>query len=183
MNPINFSSLRWIIIGFTLCCFNCDVWSDNKSKSKGCVIVNETITPKFSTEEYKKFEKKIILEGDTDAYYYYHFRHYGPEMLQYSLIMACRYNYPRAYFDVYNHLIISLYESNKIPVDSTAWNFAFDFLKKGASIGEVNALREMHYLYKKGNQYIEPDSSKANYYKVLLEEVRRKAKAKNDSLK
>lgn len=181
MNPIDFSSLRWIVICFTLFYFNCDVRSDNKSK--GCVIVNETITPEFSAEEFKEFERKIILEGDANAYYYYLLHHYGPEMLQYSIIMACRYNYPRAYYDVYSHLIISLYGSNKIPVDSTVWNVAFDFLKKGANLKEINALDELHYLYKKGNQYIKPDSSKANYYKALAEEVWRKEKAKKDSLK
>lgn len=139
---------------------------------KDVTVITETITPNFTEEENIQFEKSIILLGDIESYKKYSLHHYGPEMLQYSIIMACKYNYPRAYFDVYDHIVENLYEYNNVTIDSMTWHIAFQFLKKGAELKDPSALRKMISIYKNGNHYITPDSTMEAAYKKELYKIK-----------
>lgn len=128
-------------------------------------IINETITPSFSNKENSEFELRIIKYGDVDAYENYMLHHFGPEMLQYSIIMACKYNYPKAYYDIYSFIVEDLYKKNGISIDSVAWNNSFDFLVKSANLKYARALRELSIIYKNGNEFIKADTTKFLFYK------------------
>ena len=85
---------------------------------------------------------KIILEGDTSAYrslfiafldYRYH-----EEFLFYAMVMANKYNYPQAYFDVYDFLT-NIYLKDVENIDHTTANISTFYLLEAYKKGHHQA--------------------------------------------
>jgi TPR repeat protein len=113
----------------------------NFRKEKG-IPVNYSEIPDW------ELEKLVIEKGDTSAYYdlFVVYLDYSFEkFLPYALIMANRYNYPQAYYDVYDRLW-NLYE-NPDTLDTTTKKMALEYLEKAAKMGHSQAkqtLEEYH---------------------------------------
>ncbi|MBP5426524.1 MAG: hypothetical protein J6Y29_01280 [Clostridiales bacterium] len=100
-------------------------------------------------------EKLVIEKGDTSAYYdlFVSYLDYSPEkFLPYALIMANKYNYPQAYYDVYDRLWY-LYE-NSDSLDVTTKKIALEYLEKAAQKGHTQARQTLE-------EYLEHESSVA----------------------
>lgn len=68
--------------------------------------------------------------------------------LYYSFIMANKYQYAPACYNVYQQ-IIQMYAPNNKPVDSNSYNMAVFYLQKGAMLGDVSCIRELDSINKK----------------------------------
>lgn len=100
-------------------------------------------------------EKLVIEKGDTSAYYdlFVSYLDYSPEkFLPYALIMANKYNYPQAYYDVYDRLWY-LY-GNPDSLDVATKKFALEYLEKAAQKGHAQARQTLE-------EYLEHESSVA----------------------
>lgn len=105
------------------------------------------------------------MKGDTIAYdeYVFHAKRDSPECLPYALFMANNYNYSKAYSDVY-FLTIVFYKHSNLTIDSVSYSFAFQYLLKGAELGNPNCNNDLAHIYYFGNRYIEQDTVKAKEF-------------------
>lgn len=103
---------------------------------------------KGDTLAYIKCEEIYMLSGHAGAF------------LSYSIEMANKRKYPRAYYDVYNYLhgIDNNYiESSEFievglsKLNPETRNMAFSYLKKAASMGHKKAIEELKKYDSKGN--------------------------------
>lgn len=113
-----------------------------------------------SREDVEERKNKVLKTGDGGAYDalgtdYLREKHYE-EYLAYSLYMANKYNYPRAYYYVY-HCITLMYEKNHILIDEKSKEMALTYLKKGVALKESNSLGEYGELLMEG-KYVKKDS-------------------------
>lgn len=161
----NINLMRKILISYTVLIITL-MLNVNFSAFSKCSITHQTITPKYSLEEYERLEKRIWETGDKEAYYKYIITNYDFGMLPYAIIMAEKYKLPSAYDDAY-YALMDLYEYNKIKMDSTTWNQALHFLEKGAELNDSNCIKTLYDIYKNGNEYTTPDSTKCRYYENL----------------
>lgn len=106
-----------------------------------CNFKKEKVIPmNYSERSDSELEKLVIEKGDTTAYYELSINYldYPSErFLPYALIMANKYNYPQAYFDVYDRLWY-LYDSPD-SLDNTSKEMALEYLRKAASKGHIQA--------------------------------------------
>jgi hypothetical protein len=94
----------------------------------------------YSERSDSELEKLVIEKGDTSAYYelFVVYLDYPFEkFLPYALIMANKYNYQQAYFDVYDRLW-NLYDNPDL-LDNTSKKMAIEYLQKAASRGHTQA--------------------------------------------
>lgn len=113
------------------------IMSCNFKKDKG-IPINYSETPD------SKLEKLVIDKGDTSAYYdlFVVYLDYSSEkFLPYALIMANKYNYPQAYYDVYDCLW-NFYESSD-SLDITTKIMALEYLQNAAQRGHTQALQKL----------------------------------------
>ena len=118
-------------------------------------------------ENPKELRKAVIEKGDTSAYYslfmmYLDFQ-YPEEILFYSLIMADKYNYPDAYFDVFSCLtdVNRYYEKDNDDWSLDSLNndlreMAVKYLIKAADKGHKQAKEVLEDYYLKG-KYVKKD--------------------------
>jgi len=124
------------------------------------------------TSSDKELSRSILQQGDSSAYYELSMQYldYGYEhFLPYSLIMANKYNYPQAYFDVYDCLLL-LYGSEPKDIcllDSVTQKIAIEYLKKASSEGHSQARSILGEYYLEGI-YFEKDTLLGN---LLVEEA------------
>ena len=114
--------------------------------------------------------ERLVLEGNTDAYdeLYIAYMDIGEvRLLPYALLMANKYDYTNAYYDVYCCLAF-LYWDNCVEtecfldsLDIQTRTMALEYLKKAADKGETNALRDLGWLYLEG-KHVEKDSVLGN---------------------
>lgn len=104
--------------------------------------------------------KELVLKGDTLAYdelqTAYLDEKYKEEYLLYSIVMADKYNYPPAYFQVYNCLT-GVFESGKVIIDKKTIDLALKYLEKGVELNECQATKELGELYLEG-KYVPKDT-------------------------
>lgn len=106
---------------------------------------------------------KIVFKGDKLAYrelaMIYGLSGHRSEYLYVSLIMAIKYDYDQAYYDVYNNL----YEMNSYikeekeetieslsVLDKETRTFAFKYLEKAAKKGHLKAIKSLMLYDKEG---------------------------------
>jgi TPR repeat protein len=141
-----------------LCC-NCT--------NKGSDDINDgmmRMNPPAEPEDYGK----IVLNGDTDAYYAVHVEymnfHYPEESLFYALVMANKYDYQEAYFDVFE----CLYDLNNEyqhanegwrldSLDETSRKMALEYLVKATEKGHKQSKEILGEYYLEG-LYVEKDT-------------------------
>lgn len=117
--------------------------------------------------------KSLAIRGDTLAYIYLsHF--FMPEnyfeFLPYALIMANKYDYSFAYFDVFD-CIWQIYDNgldNEIylldSLDANTQKMAIDYLKKGVKKGNKNCMEVLGDYYIVG-KYVQKDTLLGNELK------------------
>lgn len=92
------------------------------------------------------YKRSIIFEGNKQSYdnlfIYYVDYPFSDEIFIYAFVMATKYNYPQAYFDLYS--IISHVHVNDIDkIDENTAELALHYLKKAASLGHHQAEEEI----------------------------------------
>ncbi len=120
-----------------------------------------------------------VLKGDTMAYKelqrYFSCSSNPEELLPYAFLMANKYNYRMAYFDVY-HSFWYIYSETSYSLslldslDKITQNLALEYLQKAAKLGERNSIHTLGKYYYEG-KYFEQDTAlgkemKENAFKV-----------------
>lgn len=124
------------IITFTLSCRQ----QDTKKENTGIFLYKQT---SFTNEELKILLDKSIVTGDTliynQAMSHYIFRNMGEEVYVSSLIMAHKFKYPQAYYNIY--IILSHLNSGETLNDlgESIKYKAFYYLIKSYELGCVEA--------------------------------------------
>lgn len=144
MKPIYILSL------IAICFFSC------KQKTEKPI---EVITMNH-TRSIDTLKELVLSKGDTIAYNELHTafmnEKYLEEYLLYSIIMANKYNYPPAYYQVYDCLT-SIYEHHSIEIDEKTKALAITYLKRGVYLNECQSTKELGDLYLEG-KYVPKDT-------------------------
>lgn len=120
-----------------------------KSKTQETKVEDATSEMKtMAIEKMNTFKNKILNIGDTIAYNEvlseYFITNRSNDVLYYSILMANKYKYPKASFDVYLILTNGLTrESLNQNLDSITFNFAFEYLTKSSKQGYEIATKEL----------------------------------------
>ena len=114
--------------------------SCNNSDKKS--IINEEVSMNQTSKSLSELGSLVIDDGDTLAYYdlsvaYLDMSH-PEEFLVYALIMANKYDYPQAHFDVYSCLV-NVYYSDITKIDEITATLAIKYLKSAAKKGHEQA--------------------------------------------
>jgi hypothetical protein len=95
----------------------------------------------FSTNE-NELKKAILFNGDIDAYNSLSIAYldysFQEEFLLYAMIMANKYKYPQAYFDVFTCLT-DIYFADISKIDEETANLAIEYLLKAYNKGHHQA--------------------------------------------
>jgi len=112
------------------------------------------------TRPINELKELVLTKGDTVAYdelaTAFMNEKYPEEYLIYSIIMADKYNYSPAYFQVY-YCLTSTFEHHVVPIDIKTKNLALKYLKKGVDLNESQAIRFLSELYMTG-KYVSKDT-------------------------
>ena len=137
--------------------------SDKLKETAEWVCGNATSKPVNELES-------LVLKGDTNAYdelFIAYLDIGSTRLLPYALLMANKYDYTDAYYDVYFCLTLlywddCLDESCYLDsLDIQTRTMALEYLKKAADKGERNALRDLGWLYLEG-KHVKKDSILGN---------------------
>lgn len=97
------------------------------------------------TITFEELRNRVVLNGDVEAYYdlkiSYYDRDYSQEILFYSILMANKYDYDQAYYDVFLNLT-NIYYHNGWQIDDVTAELAMNYLFKAAEIGHRQATDE-----------------------------------------
>ena len=116
-----------------------------------------------ATRPEKELEQLILQKGDASAYYELSIQYldYGYErFLPFALIMANKYNYPQAYFDVYSCLtdLYGCYMDEELYLlDETTQKMAIEYLQEGSLKGHSQSRETLGEYYMQGI-YFEKDT-------------------------
>jgi len=102
----------------------------------GCNMENEKSDNSSMNQPSKsitELKEAVIIKGDTNAYYELSVAYldytFQEEFLIYAVIMANKYDYPQAYFDVFTCLT-DVYLSDISKIDDETANLAIEYLLK-----------------------------------------------------
>ncbi|MGE5436665.1 MAG: hypothetical protein ACM3O3_05505 [Syntrophothermus sp.] len=113
-----------------------------------------------NTRPINELKELVLLKGDTVAYdeleTAFMNEKYKEEYLIYSMIMANKYNYPRAYFQVY-YCLVSIYEHHLGTIDLETKTLALKYLRRGVELKECQSTKELGNLYLDG-KYVPKDT-------------------------
>lgn len=109
-------------------------------------LENDDISLNYVSESKRNLTNSVIRDGDTNAYNsldtYFMDEPYTEEFLFYALIMANKYKYPQAYYDVYFYLTV-LFTSDMNQIDEETAKMAIKYLLMAADSGHHQALDEV----------------------------------------
>jgi len=129
----------YLLFLIALCSFSC-----KKEHEKYIEVVSMN-----NTRPINELKKLVLSKGDTVAYNEletaFMNEKYSEEYLLYSIVMADKYNYHRAYFHVYNCLT-SVFEFNVGEIDEATKALAIKYLKKGAELNDPESTKENTFL-------------------------------------
>lgn len=145
------STLLFVVITFVLHC--------------ECSSQNDT----YSIEDIKKLQTKIT-NGDVIAYNEYktycEYKSKSPiDVLPYSLLMANKYSYPAAYYDI-SYFLISWYSSNEVKMDSILYSTILSYLERGCSARDYQCCQLLAIIYFVGDIYTTRDTLLAKEYAI-----------------
>ena len=104
--------------------------------------------PRLDNPSITKTElrNQIVIHGDIKAYedlkIWYYDMDYQQEILFYSFLMANKYDYVQAYYDVFHNLVIEYYV-NEWSIDDTTADLAMSYLFKAAEKEHDQAKEEV----------------------------------------
>jgi hypothetical protein len=131
-----------------------------ESVSENQLIGNEYSPNKdkfnFNDKKLQENLRKVIYEGDIQAYKsaskQYIINGYYKEFLYYAIVMAEKYNYKEAYWDVSTILTSE-------PNNSFTSQYASYCLLKAFEMGDIGAKQSVNYIYKDKGKKIPKSSS------------------------
>jgi cellulose synthase/poly-beta-1,6-N-acetylglucosamine synthase-like glycosyltransferase len=116
-----------------------------------------------NTRPIKELKKLVLSKGDTIAYKelsiaYLNVPFYEEEYLLYSIIMADKYKFPKAYFNVY-WCLTSIFEFHIYTgkIDEKTKDLALKYLKEGVELNDGESTHVLSELYLEG-KYVPKDS-------------------------
>lgn len=125
-----------IIISICLLLIGCDLKKEDTMKKEEDAPMNQPLRSE------KNLKEMVLNNGDTDAYYELSIAYldhpYQEEFLLYAMIMANKYDYPQAYFDVFDCFVLS-YWSDVSKIDEQSANLAIEYLIKAYERGHHQA--------------------------------------------
>lgn len=131
--------MKWVIlITLGLAVLGCNIKKNESSfnSNKKAFSMNQPIT------KIADLKKAVLREGDTNAYYElkiaYLDNEFPEEFLIFSLIMANKYDYLQAYFDVFTCLT-DVYLTDISKIDEKSANLAIEYLFKAQEKGHHQA--------------------------------------------
>lgn len=121
---------KYLFIAFFFCClFGCKRF------------VNDGQFMNSASHSLKDLRKLIIEQGDTAAYYELSIQYLDlgmQDFLVYALIMANKFDYPQAYFDVFDCITYEYIDNYELIDEKTA-ALAIEYLIKAANMGHEQA--------------------------------------------
>jgi hypothetical protein len=129
--------MRYCVIIF-ICLFliGCNSKKENQTKKEEEVTMNQPLRNETD------LKKAILIGGDKDAYYELKIAYldysYTEEFLLYAMIMANKYDYPQAYFDVY-FFLTQVFSRNIKNIDECSAKLAVEYLLKAYEKGHHQA--------------------------------------------
>lgn len=128
--------MKWRLIIFCLLLIGCNMGNNNKSNNEPKQSMNQ------HTTNQNELKKAILFSGDIAAYQSLNTEYldynYPEEFLLYAMIMANKYDYPQAYFDVFTCLT-DIYLSDLNQLDEKTASLAIDYLLKAYEKGHHQA--------------------------------------------
>jgi len=104
---------------------------------------NNARTMNQPSRPISEIKRLVVEKGDSNAYYDLFYAYVdndkqNTDLLYYSYLMAFKYNYPKAYIDVFN-ILCSLYDIradsiNLTRMDDTSKKLAFECMKRAAAL-------------------------------------------------
>jgi len=151
--------IYYIIITFLL--FTVGLFTIYHISSKKQVLIKSVSMN--NTRPIKELKKLVLSKGDTIAYKelriaYLNVDYYEEEFLLYSIIMADKYNFPKAYYYVYRSLT-SIFEFHQYTgkIDEKTKMLALKYLKKGVELNDSESTHVLSELYLEG-KYVPQDT-------------------------
>jgi len=113
-----------------------------------------------NTRPINELKELVLSKGDTAAYDELHTafmnEKHVEEYLLYSIVMANKYNYHRAYFQVYDCLT-SVFKYDVGEIDNETKALAIKYLKKGVQLNDPESIKYLGDLYLEG-KYVPKDT-------------------------
>jgi len=146
MEKANHNTLKMmVVLFFVLCSFSCNEKERNKSQSINGKKIEElkSLVLKGKTKEYE------ILISDYELNSY-------TEFLPYAILMANKYDYPKAHYDVFEILISiehCVIDYNLDCLDEETRILALHYFKEAINLGNRTASQILLDFYDKGKDY------------------------------
>lgn len=129
------------------------IQKEDKIKSLEVISMN-------NTRPIDELKELVLSKGDTAAFNELEVAYLNEkneeEYLLYSLVMANKYNYPRAYFQVY-YCLTSVFDHSVGEIDEETKNTALKYLKKGVDLNDLESIKCLGELYLNG-KYVKKDT-------------------------
>ncbi|MDO8999654.1 MAG: hypothetical protein Q7W45_07815 [Bacteroidota bacterium] len=136
-------NILFILVLFLI--ISCD--KTHKDESNNALIIK----PTMDTSNYNLI-KNIVNKGDKEAYKSlfidYSLEEKSEDLFFVSFLMANRYSYSDAYYDLYATLVHSNLGTDFDKLDEKTKCFALYFLLKAKEKGDEKALNEAHEIFK-----------------------------------
>lgn len=144
-----------IFILLILCNCEDDFHNDNRFNQNKDTLRYLTMNDRFINENAVELARKnIFIKGDTSAYKdlrIFYLDQPPGDFLPFALVMADKYKYPLAYFDVYSSIELKNYltgeKLSKNNVSNKDYSTALSHLKKGAELGDFQCIKTINDLY------------------------------------
>lgn len=138
--------------------------------------INYPCLPMYEMNQMDSLGCLAIRENDIEAF---NTIIYDYRRLPYSIVMAHKNGYGRAYYYAYKDLV-DLYKNNDLAIDDKTINMALSFLYEGADLEDEYCLFELSRLYCKGD-FVETDSTKSK--ELFLKYFKKKNRGKIKDIK
>jgi len=113
-----------------------------------------------NTRPINELKELVLLKGDTAAYNQlaiaYLTDEFNEEYLLYSMVMANKYKYPRAFYQVYSCLT-GVFEQRRLEIDKKTIAIAIKYLQDGVALNECQSINKLGELYLEG-KYVKKDT-------------------------
>ncbi len=149
----------WIVIGFIIGFSVIPIIERWKHKDELKIDISNAIYPCKTRPKEELIP--LVKQGDAIAYdalsIYFSCSENSEELLPYAFLMANKYNYKKAYYDVFDCFWSIYAETGSIVLldnlDATTRNLALEYLKKGAELGENNCQYRLGCFYFEGKYF------------------------------
>ena len=160
-----------ILLGFTLSFFNASLLKNSTTKTdEQYIVTNSRNVFILDSVEFKLTADSVLLYGNENSYtellYHYGSIHNGSkELLYYALIMADKYSYPEASYNIFG--IIKDFNKNNTLLLSEMMRY---YLLYGAKNGSSSSCFQLKEYYEKGILF-ERNQRKAKFYENKINEI------------